>query len=589
MELINMKRSKLFDSVASHTTDGVLVVSMDGTVLSANHRATKILGFAEETLIGQSYSWIFFHETQNQELSQIINDGLKKDLEHQAREIGYQSPIGNTITLQISTALLNEKDLLGMLTSKKSLVVFLRRMATKGEASEAESLWQEEKELLEQQLESAQQEQEELSELLPKSERAKLAAGGAIFFLFLLAILYSTNSIKILRADAVPKESKKIESQVVMAKLDTLSMQINLSGTIEPFSKVTIAAQTSGKVVHKNFNQGDFVPKGHILYQLDTKELAKNVRTARVTYMELLEKYDQLKDWESSLEVNQAKRSFELSKIAMNNEKRKLQETQKLFEKGIIPRVEYEQTQTSYKRAEYDFENAKQSLETTLDKGSSEKIEVLRLKLSNAKEELDEIEARYEATLIRAPLAGIVMLPESSDGRQGSFKKEGDMVNDADLIATIGATESYIMDTAVGELSLKYLQVGQSVEVSGPSFGGSVLSAKVDRIAATATEDGNARFYPVRISIPSASDSTHRKIHFGVIADARIHIRNLIGVVAVPIEAVSRSKGKDVVHVKKGEDEQETKPVKVGYSDGSRIEIVSGLEAGEQIWINSIR
>ncbi len=579
-----MKRSKLFDSVASHSSDGVLVVSMDGTILSANHKATKILGFAEEALIGQSYSWIFFHETQNQELSQIINDGLKKDVEHQLRDIAYQSPLGSAIKLQISTALLSEKDLFGMLTSKRSLVVFLKRSAeTKSEASETEALWQEEKELLEQRLEDAKREQEELYALLPKPERIKLAAGGAIFFLFLLAILYSTNSIKILRAEVVPKESKKIERQVVMAKLDTLSMQINLSGTIEPFSKVTIAAQTSGKVVQKNFNQGDYVPKGHILYQLDTKELAKNVRTARVTYMELLEKYDQLKGWESSLEVNQAKRSFELSKIAMSNEKRKLQETQKLFEKGIIPRVEFEQTQTSYKKAEYDFENAKQSLEITLDKGSAEKIEVLRLKLSNAKEELDEIEARYEATLIRAPLAGIVMLPESSDGRQGSFKKEGDMVSDADLIATIGATESYIIDTAVGELSLRYLQVGQAVDVSGPSFSGTTLSAKVDRIAATATEDGIARFYPIRISIPSVGDSAHNKIHSGMIADARIHVRDLVGIVTVPIEAVSHSKGKDVVYVKKDEDDQEIRTVKVGYSDGHRIEITSGLEAGEPI------
>ncbi len=583
-----MKRSKLFDSVASHTTDGVLVVSMDGTILSANHKATKILGFAEEALIGQSYSWIFFHETQNQELGQIINDGLKKDLEHQGRKIVYQTPVGSEVKLQISTALVSESDLLGKLTSRRSLVVFLKRsVQASSEMSEAAALWQEEKELLEQQLEEARQEQGALLALLPKSERIKLALGGVIFFLFLLAVLYSTNSIKILRADVVPKESKNIERQVVTAKLDTLSMEINLCGTIEPVSKVVIAAQTSGKVVHRNFNQGDYVPKGHILYQLDTKELAKNVRTARVTYMELLEKYNQLKNWETSLEVSQAKRSFELSKIAMNNEKRKLQETQKLFEKGIIPRVEYEQTQTSYKKAEYDFENAKQSLETTLDKGSAEKIEVLRLKLSNAKEELDEIEARYEATLIRAPVAGLVMLPVSSDGRQGTFKKEGDMVSDGDLIATIGATESYIIDTAVGELSLKYLHVGQAVDVSGPSFSGTVLNAKVDRIAATATDDGNARFYPVRISIPSVGDTTHKKIHFGMIADARIHVGDLVDVVTVPIEAVSRSKGQDVVYVKTGEDEQEARPVKVGYSDGHRIEITNGLEAGEQILISS--
>jgi len=102
---------------------------------------------------------------------------------------------------------------------------------------------------------------------------------------------------------------------------------IRLSGVLEPHSKVTIDAQTSGRVVKRNFNEGDYVQKNQILYQMDTKELAKNVRSARVKYIELLEEYNDLSKWDSSLVVMQAQRKFALSKISLNNEKKKLAET----------------------------------------------------------------------------------------------------------------------------------------------------------------------------------------------------------------------------------------------------------------------
>lgn len=429
----------------------------------------------------------------------------------------------------------------------------------------------------------------ELESVFSKLDFIKILAAGFICLVFLFATLYSRNTITIFPLPKTVSTDKQVVERIALAKRDTMERYIRLSGVLEPHSKVTVAAQTSGRVVMRNFNEGDYVQKNQILYQMDTKELAKNVRSARVKYIELLEKYNDLSKWDSSLVVMQARRKFGLSKISLNNEKKKLDETKKLFDKGIIPRVEYEQALTTYKKTQYDFEDAKQALETELEKGNEQAIEVLRLKLSNAKEELDEIEARYEATLIRAPLSGIVMLPETSSGEKGSFKNEGDMVKDGDLVATIGATDSYIIRTNVGELSINYFKRDQNVIIGGPSLGNVRLEGKVEWIATNASTNGGMHYFPIRVSISDVPDNIRQMIRLGMIVQATIHLDEFVDVITIPIEAVSEKAGKNVVLVEDENGEYSERKVVVGYSDRKRIIINEGLVEGDRVVIREIK
>jgi PAS domain S-box-containing protein len=580
-----MDKTSLLDNIVEHTDDGVLVIDKEGVILAANTPATRILGFAEKDLVGQSYSWIFFHETQNQPLSQIINEGLKKQIEHHLSEIQYQLNDNKSVRMQVSTSLVSQKDSIGKLFKKESLVIFFKPIE---ETEEQAALATDSAEIdrLKEELETLKYKNTTLSKLSGRFEWIKLGLAGFTFLLFLIVILYSRNKINVFPDKTNAKELKQVEQQVVPVTMDSMEMKIYLSGQIEPHHKVTIAAQTSGKVVKRNFDEGEYVPKNYILYQMDTKELAKNVRSARVKYMELLEEYNRLKDWTESLEVKQAERSFELSKIALRNEKKKLEETRKLFEKGIIPRVEYEQAETAYKKAQYNFENAKQTLEAKLEKGNEEKVQILLLKLSNAKEELDEIEARYEATLIRAPVAGIVLLPEKEDGTTENFKNEGEMVNDGDLVATIGATESFIINSYIGELNVNYLQDGQTVNVRFPGLKGISLNGKVDWVASNVTLENGQRHYPVRMVISNVKDQIRKKIRLGMLVEASVSVAKYDSVITVPINAVFRQNGNSFVYLV-NEDDFVKKSVTVGYSNNNRIIIKEGLKEGDKIVIQS--
>lgn len=585
-----MKKIKLVDKILEHSGDSILVISKDGVILSANPEALDLLEFSEEELVGKSYYWFFFNQTPNQKLGELINDGFHKSAEHFLEEASYSTPSGLVKKVKISTALLAEQPSGPTFHPKESLVVFIKRV-DKGRAAKSADDGRRDNIVvsrLKRELEETKKQNDQFNVLLNRFDLIKTLIVGLVFIIFGFALVFSKNSIQLFPRKVARQPVQGVAGEIVPATLDSLTMGIELAGMIEPYNKLTIAAQTSGKVVRRNFNEGDFVQKGDILYQMDTKDLAKNVRSARVAYIELLEKYNQLAGWDSSLAVMQAKRKFELSKIALKNERKKLQETKKLFEKGIIPRVEYEQATTAYKKAEYDYENAQQALETEMDKGSEDKMQVLRLKLDNAKEELDEVEARYEATLIRAPVSGIVMRPELKNGKVGDLKNEGDLVNDGDLVATIGATESYIVNSGIGELNVKNIKVGQKVVISGPGFQDKKIIGKVDWIASTATVNGNFRYFPVRISFSDVPDSVRKLIRFGMYAEMSIHTRDFKNVVTVPIEAVTYNDGQDQVTVVNEDGEYEQRLVTTGYSDRGKIVIKKGLKPGEKVLIGSM-
>ena len=583
-----MKKAKLVDNIIEHTDDALIIIGTNGTILTANTAALDLIDVSEEELIGSSYSLFFTQQTQNPGITRIINDGLRKGVEYHLQEMRFSAANQSEKNVLISTSRISEQDAFGRVGMKNSLLLFIKNVGTVANDEQSASvISSQEYQNLSKEYNRLQKKNSEFQTIFKRFDYVKLAIIAVIFLIFTYAIFNLQSTIKSSTSPTPTDTVKQGEDRIVTATLDTMDKYIVVSGILEPHNKVTIAAQTSGKVVARNFNEGDYVQMDQILYQMDTKELAKNVRSARIRYIELLEEYNNLKKWDSSLTVMQAQRKFSLSKIAVNNEKKKLAETKKLFDKGIIPRVEYEQAVTAYKKAEYDFENAKQSLESELDKGNTEKLEVLRLKLSNAKDELDEIEARYEATLIRAPVSGIVMLPVSSDGIRGTYKNEGDMVNDGDLVATIGATDSYIINSHIGEQAVQLLKVGQEAQISGPGFKDFSITGNVNWIASSATVHENIRYFPIRINILSVPDSLKQYLRLGMFAEASILYDRYEGVVTIPIEAVYYDGNKEKITVIHFDETLEERTITAGPSEGNKVAVMSGLAPGEQIIVRN--
>ena len=573
-----MNDNTFFKKIFDGLENGILVFDTKGVLTFGNAAAFSLLELRPDSCIGKTHEALFLGEIKNAALDRLISDSLSRKKNQQRQLVPYGTRQGKTVSLSVATRFLSED---------AGSIVYLRdtSMISPG-AKDGKVLNTKYKQLMHA-FHEASEKNRDLERRLKRLEWLKIIVSATLFIIF-AAIIFRTGQSTMLPKTPPPDfTTNAAQAQIVAAKRDTMIQAILLSGKIEPYRKETLKAQSSGTIIRKNFHEGQLVENGHILYELDRKELSQQVRSARVTYMELLERFNTLKNWPTSLEVMQALRKFDLSKIALNDERKKLNETKKLFNKGIIARIEYEQAQTAYKRLDYDFQNAKQSLEQIEARGNPEKLEVLRLQLFNAREELDELERQHEAALVRAPVKGIVMRPIDKSGSKFSFKNEGDRVEPGDLMAMIGATESYILSAAVGELSVKDIFNGQQARITNHNLNKIRIDGRVKWVATEAVKDRNLRIFPVQIVIPSVPDSLRDALPIGSLAEAEIKIGEIPNVLTLPVEAVFKYQGSDHICILDSSGGQHLIPVETGYSDTERIIINSGLTAGTSVLIQA--
>ncbi|MDO9589582.1 MAG: HlyD family efflux transporter periplasmic adaptor subunit [Microcella sp.] len=150
---------------------------------------------------------------------------------------------------------------------------------------------------------------------------------------------------------------------------------------------------------------------------------------------------------------------------------------------------------------------------------------------------------------------------------------------DASTVATIGAGATLI-SLPVSEYDVSSIAVGQSVELQLPateeSFVGEVAS-----IGTTAHDDGGVQRYTVLVSTDSLPDAAR----VGMTVSATITIDEAAGVLTVPNAAVSTFGEVSTVQIVAADGSTEVRTVELGLQGDARVEIVSGLELGDEVAI----
>lgn len=185
--------------------------------------------------------------------------------------------------------------------------------------------------------------------------------------------------------------------------------------------------------------------------------------------------------------------------------------------------------------------------------------------------------ARLDYSFIRSPISGTVL---QLAAQQGETLAAGLSTQTLIIVADLNKLE---VVASVDETDIGKIKLGQKAEITIDALPGKKLKGKVTKIASGSTILQGVITYAVTIAftakpeIPLKPDMT---------AAVTITTGTRENVLLVPSEAVKvGTKGSTVnVPVKKeGQDDTESRPVKVGASDGVKTEILDGLKEGDKI------
>lgn len=330
-------------------------------------------------------------------------------------------------------------------------------------------------------------------------------------------------------------QPKETVYDIVEVQEGDLESSTVATGKVSPRDEVLIKPQISGIVTEVLKEAGDFVKAGEVIAKI-----------------QVVPESSQLSAGESQLSV---------AKINLAQAKNEYERQKQLFAKGVIAREEMEQSETTYKKAVEDTENAKNNLDII-------------------KTGVSKVTAKFSNTQVRSTIDGMIL---DVPIKVGNSVIQANTFNDGTTIATVANMNDMIFIGKVDETEVGRIRVGMPIKLSIGAVDGKKFDAQLEYVAPKGVEENGAILFEIKAA---AQIKDTVDIRAGYSANAQIIFAKANKVLTIPESCVSFSNDSAFVYTLKEEQPKQVfdkKYVTLGLSNGINIEVKSGLKKGDKI------
>jgi multidrug efflux pump subunit AcrA (membrane-fusion protein) len=330
---------------------------------------------------------------------------------------------------------------------------------------------------------------------------------------------------------------------------------VEVVGTVRSKTQTVIASKVQGYVREVRARQGDHVEHGRVLITVDERELTARADRARSALAEAEMGLDEvrrtLEEAEASLRSAEADRTYA---EATANRYRQLRDRE------LISAQDYETVETKRKSAAALVEQATARIASVRAREKQ-----MGYRIDAAAAELRAAEIALGDTRIVAPATGVVV-----DRRV----EPGDLAVPGQPLLVLDDPRVYRLEASVGESAVGRVRPGQRVPVVLDSLD-RTMEGRVTEIIPAA--DPSSRTVTVKLDLPAAPG-----LKSGLFGRARFPAEERQALL-VPIPAVVERGQLTAVYVVGADDVARLRLVTAGTRHADRVEILSGLAAGERV------
>lgn len=411
----------------------------------------------------------------------------------------------------------------------------------------------------------------------PFSRRARRSAGLVIVMVIAVVVYHLQN-----RVDGV--EDSKIV-QWLPVQPERLENQIGLIGRIEAAKRQTLIAPFDGTVQQVAVTQGQRVERDQQLLTLDTLQLDIQLRQAQTELLKAKRTVQDMRDWANGEEVARARRAVTNAELSINDTETELAATRRLFERGIVARMEVESSEQQLRLQRLELTASQAELRAAQARGKGENRQIADMELANAQARYDSLEALLAQKDLRAPFAGIVLPAQSNDGSGATVPIHGGLrVSQGTPLFEIASLERVNAVARIEEIDLHQLREGMDVEITGDGFEGLTLRGSLSSIGAQAMFSevyGSGSTYEVLVAIEPLTPEQLQQVRLGMSARIVVITNRVENGMAVPANALRREPNGGIYVIHRTALNQPPRKVAVtlGRAVPQGIE-VSGMEPG---------
>ena len=304
---------------------------------------------------------------------------------------------------------------------------------------------------------------------------------------------------------------------------------ITSNTTLEAIRQVTIAARVNALVESIEVEEGDLVREGQVVARLDDREIRNEFEQAKIA-------------------VEQAQFSLQQAEVRSQLSESNYQRSASLLEQKLISQQEFDQAALSNRTDSLAMDVTKQQLEA-----------------SSARLEASQIQLDY--TKILSSIGGVVTERLIEVGQRVSPNEAAFSVAEFDpLWARIYIPERDLTKVRVGQVAKLQLQAIPETE----------FQARIRMISPTVDADSGT----VKVTLEVTRQGMLRPGMFGT---AFLATETHADAIVIPKRSVVRERDENRVFVVQADGTVAKKEVTLGFTEEDLVEIVTGLEAGEEV------
>ncbi len=348
------------------------------------------------------------------------------------------------------------------------------------------------------------------------------------------------------------QREKSLKVTVEKVEKENLTSKISASGEIKPKKNVNISAHVAGRIIKIGVEEGQRVNVDDFLLKLDSTQ------------------YEAMADRDRAF-ISSYRADLIRAEATLKRDEKFHERQIKLFEEKLISEEQLEAA-----KAQYDISKAQN--------------QAILFQIDQAQASLKSTLDTLSKTVYNSPIDGIIT---SLRVEEGEIAMIGTMNNPGTILMTIADLSVMEVEVEVDETDVIGVKIGHRAEVRVDALPDQTIMGEVTEIGSSAlqkaTTSQESKDFKVIITLVAPPQS----LKPGLSASADIITAEKKEVLAVPISALVLREKKDEEN--KNTDEQEEGvyvvessrvkfiPVEKGIMGEMMIEIISGLEEGQEI------
>jgi HlyD family secretion protein len=361
-------------------------------------------------------------------------------------------------------------------------------------------------------------------------------------------------------------------SKVAVVERGTMVRSVVATGKVEPITKVEIKSKANGIIERLLTEVDQVVQAGQVLAELDKENLTARLREARAN----LQAAEAAREAAvAQLKKNEIEAEAPDVELARRNSVRAKQ----LFEQKLVSQSQLDEATSGLEQAE----NRKRAGGGQLVIAQAKVVEATA-NVAQARANVERAEEELANATIKAPIRATVLTRDVEVGSPVSSILN--LGANASLVMTLGDIEKVFVRGKVDEADIGRVRLNQTARITTESFPDRMFEGRVTQISPIGVDKDNVTTFEVKVSI----DNPGKELKANMTANAEIIFEQLHDSLLVPEAAIvydpQRHAFVDLADPSSKSGRRRV-PVKVGVGNGTKIQIVSGVQAGDKVVLPS--